>query len=241
MIASGPLFLTNPRPRPHFRPRGPLLHVRFVPVASTWESGIHMPETMQVNTTEAEVIGVGPGRWWANGGGRAAPWPDVGDVCCFEPHMCRRIGPNDAGLGEDEGFVDCEAVVGLTTASDDFVPLSCWIKINPEPRPDESLGGVRLSDRIQRWRSSGTVRAVGPGYLHSEGPCAIRRETVEDILNWPKNRPLVGATVFWKKEARILQVGRDEVSFWLVRAGDVLCYAVEDGLAGDTSDMTDRP
>lgn len=227
MIAVGPSFLEPLPPKPHFRPRGPLLHVRFLPVASTWASGIHLPQSMQTNSTEAEVLGVGPGRYLvpdalSSLNFRVRPWPQIGDVVVFEPHMARLIGPNEVGIGENEAFIDCEACLGVVRGDGSLSPLSDWIVVKPETRPDESAGGVRLGDRVQRWRQRGTVVSWGPGYLYTEGPCAVKRKTVPGILNLSTFR--AGLVVYWKASARILQIGRDQVEAWMCRAGDLVAW-----------------
>lgn len=210
-IAPEPLLL------PAFTPRGPLLHVRFLPVVDRWECGLHMPETMRINTSEAEVIGVGPGRALAGEDYRFRPWPRVGDIVVFEPHMARKVWENDA-------FIDAEGILGVVLGDGQLSPLSDWCLVKPERRPNTTAEGVRLSDRVQLWRTKGKVVSAGPGYLFVDGPCAVKRKTVYAIMNWPNDRPLIGSVVFWKRDARILEIGREVVDHWLVRAGALVAY-----------------
>jgi co-chaperonin GroES (HSP10) len=220
MIAVGPTFLTETPPAPRFQPRGSMLHVRFLPVAETWASGIYLPDTMRQNSTEAEVIGVGPGRWALDSDPpfRFQPWPRVGDIVAFEEHMARRIG--------DEAFIDAEAVLGVVMGTGTLRPLSDWLMLKPEPRPEETAEGVHYPTLMQRWRQKGTVLDYGPGYLYVSGPCGRLRRTVPEILNLT-DLP-VGSIVYWRKQAHILQIGREVVDAWLVRAGDLVCIEEPD-------------
>lgn len=210
-------------PRPAVTPCGSKLLVRFIKPAEKTEAGIWLPETAQRNVSEAEVVAVGPGRWSEPNDGplgdwyfRFIPWPQAGDVVLLREHTGQCVG-------EDDAYVDAEEVLGVISG-DVLIPLSDWILLTPESRPDVSRGGVHLSDNVQRWRQKGRVEAYGPGALILEEGCAVKRLTVKEALQWPVGYSLVGADVYWERGAEVLQVGRERVEAWLVRATSVIGY-----------------
>lgn len=219
------MIAAEPTPRT-VTPHGSKLLVRFIKPAEKTEAGLWLPDKMQVNTSEAEVIAAGPGRlapageeeMWA----RWKPWPKVGNTVLFEDHAAPRVGEDEEGRGL--AYIDSEAVLGVVLPSGVLSPLSDYLLIRPEARPDTSRGGIRLSDRVQLWRQAGEVIAFGPGLLQTEGGCAKGRVTVKEALCWPAGFLLVGATVYWERTASVLQVGREVVESWLIHASDVIAY-----------------
>jgi co-chaperonin GroES (HSP10) len=171
---------------------------------------------MQVNTSEATVLAAGAGRLTAEGE-RFPPWPRAGDIVTFAPEKAQ-------ALGDGEALIDAEDVIGLVRSDGSLYPLSDWVQVIPDPKAHESKGGIRLSDRVQRYRIRGTVLEYGPGLLEVEGTCAVRRRTVHEILNLPPDFDLSGRDVFWKRDARVVQLGREQVECWLVSAGDLIGY-----------------
>lgn len=209
-------------------PHGSKLLVRFVPAPEQWESGLWMPETMRRNASEAEVLAVGPGRRYAihpyddehqpdASYWRVDSWAMPGDTVLIEEHAGQR-------MENDEAYVESEDILGIVRSSGELMPLSDWVLLQPESRPNVSRGGIQLADRVQLWRTAGTVLSYGPGALIVKDGCAVDRPTVKNVLNWPEGYRLTGAKVYWQREAGILQVGREQVEAWLCRAGSLVAY-----------------
>ena len=221
-------MISEPETRTRLRPFGSKLLVHFTETAEQTTGGVWLPQRMRANTSEAEVVARGFGRRVAGGGieERFAPWPCVGDIVTFEPHRAHR-------LDEDTAVIDAEDCLAIV-CGDQVFPLSDWVAVKPESRPQVSEGGVRLSDRVQHFRCRGTILEYGCGVLEIEGTCARRRKTVHEILNLPSDFALAGVDVFWKRDATIIQLGREKVELWLVKAQDLLSIVEESDDAEDS-------
>jgi hypothetical protein len=101
-------------------------------------------------------------------------------------------------------------------------PHNDWVKVSIEAPVCESQGGIILSDRARKKPQSGKDHWHGPGKFRRTGPYFGTRKSIPAIMGLNEDSCLVGRTVWWGKEADVLEAGVGHDWFLLIRASDLL-------------------
>lgn len=201
-----------------FTPARDLLYVRLLQPAEKTAGGILLPETARVNTQEAEVLAVGPGRRIAGcaEGMRTITWAETGDHILMRKHHFHPLTPDSR-----EGTIADPDVVAVLNAEtgEIAVCLGEWVLVEPAPW-EERKGSIYIADVDQRRPAWGRILKFGPGRLVEESPW--KRHSVAALLDVPEKR-LKGLKVWWSRHSEdVMDVGRDYTSGVLVKARDII-------------------
>jgi chaperonin GroES len=201
----------------HYTPRETYLRVAIAKAAEKTESGIWLPEECQVSCNEAEVLSVGPGIPAADGL-PCVMWAEPGDYVIFQQHSFQKT--DEKGV---EGIVREDDLLAIIhEGSEEIRPHNDWVKVSIEAPLCESQGGIILSDRARKKPQSGKILDWGPGKFRRTGPYFGTRKSIAAIMGLNEDSCLVGRTVWWGKEAEVLEAGAGHDWFLLIRASDLL-------------------
>ncbi len=196
-------------------PRGNFYHVRFTKAADRTPGGILLPDSLQTNWQEAEVIAAGPGKEWPiqdhDSIFHHTMWCEPGDVVFFTPQVFRAFGE-----GSKEGCVADEHLIGVVHPTGLVEPLNDWVLLDLADF-EETAGPLILPDEQRHRPSKGTIRDFGPGQLRTRGPLMGTLKPVHAVMNLPE-KSLEGTVVHWEAGAEVFEFGREWTEGVLVQA-----------------------
>ena len=201
-----------------FRPLLTSYLVRISQGVAQTPGGIWLPDEARDRHWEGEILAAGPGiRIPYAKGERSEMWCLVGESVVFKREHLEVLDERERlGIVHDEELL-------AVAYPDRPSPCNDWVMIQPDAK-QARVGLVAISEKYREAPTTGRVVGVGPGRLTLVGSLRGTRATVYKIVGTVLE---VGDRVYWDAATEVVQIGREAVEYFLIKASDLVAWEVE--------------